>query len=319
MSMTPRSAAVSANQDENTLAAVVRALMDDLPWTRARELCRTGRVSVDGMVELDPARRVRTGMHVAVSPTAPRLRTCGLGHEAIALCDRDVVVVRKPPGIVTVPYAPGERGSLRDLAATTVRRCEGGTRSGPLRVVQRLDKDTSGLLVFARNRRAERHLQQQLRTRTVERRYLAIVHGRMGSGSFESMLVADRGDGLRGSWGRRRGQRGPAPEGARQAVTHVEVVEPLAGATLVSCSLDTGRQHQIRIHLSEAGHALVGETVYVREHPGPRIDAPRVMLHAQILGFRHPRSERWVRFFEAAPPDFCAVLERLRRPAGRAG
>jgi 23S rRNA pseudouridine1911/1915/1917 synthase len=307
-----RQSRVLPAEEGKTLAAVVRRLLDDLPWSKARQLCTTGRVLVNGEAELDPATRVREGAEVSVDPTAPRLRGRGLAEDAIVHADRDLVVVRKPAGIATAPFERGERDTLVDLARVTLRRLEGGKGAPPLRVVQRLDKETSGLLVFARTRTAERHLQQQLRAHTTERRYLALVHGKARPGRHESMLVPDRGDGLRGSWGSRRGQRGEAPEGARRAVTHVEVVETLEGCALVACSLETGRQHQIRIHLSEAGCPLVGERVYIRDYDGPRFEADRCMLHAEVLGILHPRSERRVRFEEPPPSDFESLLERLR-------
>jgi 23S rRNA pseudouridine1911/1915/1917 synthase len=118
--------------------------------------------------------------------------------------------------------------------------------------------------------------------------------------------VEDRGDGLRGS----------APEGLRAgqlAVTHVERIERLQGATLIGCRLETGRTHQIRIHLAERGHPLLGETVYVRDFKGTPIPAPRLMLHAAELGFEHPADGREM-LFEAPPPaDFEETLARLRR------
>jgi 23S rRNA pseudouridine1911/1915/1917 synthase len=296
-----------------TLASVVRRLLDDLPWSKARDLCKTGRVLVDGEAELDPATRVREGAEVSVDVAAPKLRHRGLSEDALVHADRDLVVVRKPAGIATAPFERGERDTLVDLARITLRRLEGGRGSPPLRVVQRLDKETSGLLVFARTRAAERHLQQQLRAHTVERRYLAIVHGRPRPGTHDSLLVPDRGDGLRGSWGTRRSHRGEAPKSARRAVTHVEVIERLGDCNLIACSLETGKQHQIRIHLSEAGCPLVGERVYIREHAGPLVEAGRCMLHAEVLGLIHPRSERRVRFEEPPPSDFEGLLERLRR------
>jgi 23S rRNA pseudouridine1911/1915/1917 synthase len=304
-------------EEGKTLAAVVRRLLDDLAWSKARDLCRTGRVLVDGEAKLDPATRVREGEEVSVDPAAPRLRQRGLSEDAIVHADRDLVVVRKPAGIATAPFERGEKDTLVDLARVTLRRREGGKGSPPLRVVQRLDRQTSGLLVFARTRTAERHLQGQLRAHTVERRYLALVHGQPRPGRHESLLVRDRGDGLRGSWGSRRNHRKDAPESARRAVTHVEVVETLEGFALVACSLETGRQHQIRIHLSEAGCPLVGERVYIREHEGPLIEASRCMLHAEVLGILHPRSERRVRFEQPPPSDFESLLDRLRSSQSR--
>ena len=106
-----------------------------------------------------------------------------------------------------------------------------------------------------------------------------------------------------------------APDDRKLAVTHVERREALSGATLVACRLETGRTHQIRIHLAEAGHPIVGEEVYVRSHAGPRIQAPRPMLHAAELGFEHPTLGRPMRFHMDPPEDFQRLLERLRVPS----
>jgi 23S rRNA pseudouridine1911/1915/1917 synthase len=116
--------------------------------------------------------------------------------------------------------------------------------------------------------------------------------------------VQDRGDGLRGSTDN--------VELGRESVTHVRAKEILAGATLIECALETGRTHQIRIHLSEAGHPLVGERVYVREYPGKQIPAPRLMLHAAELGFVHPVTGTELHFTEALPADMETLVASLR-------
>ena len=121
---------------------------------------------------------------------------------------------------------------------------------------------------------------------------------------IESYLVRDRGDGLRGSTWR--------PGQCKRAVTHVEVVQRLRGATLCRVRLETGKTHQIRIHLAEAGHPLVGEPVYIREHRGPVIAAPRLLLHAATLGFDHPVTGARIELSSPLPPEFTAVLEALR-------
>jgi 23S rRNA pseudouridine1911/1915/1917 synthase len=137
------------------------------------------------------------------------------------------------------------------------------------------------------------------------------------SATLRSVLVADRGDRIRGSAPEaRRRAVSRAPEGstdAREAVTHVERLEPLAGATLVACRLETGRTHQIRIQLAEAGHPLLGERVYVRDYRGKLLEAPRVMLHAAELGFEHPVTGEALRWEQPMPQDMRAVLDRLRR------
>jgi len=240
-----------------------------------------------------------------------------LAPEAIVHLDREVVIVRKPPGMLTVPFDEGDKDTLVDVTRAALRRRGRERRDGQrydpmLGVVHRLDKDTTGLLVFARTLDAKRQLAQQFRAHTVERRYVAIVHGRARDATYDTTLVRDRGDGLRGSWGAlKKKSRGEPPPDAQRAITHLRVLERAARATLVECRLETGRQHQIRIHVSEAGNPLAGERVYVREHSGAHIDAPRPMLHAKSLGFVHPRTGEAIRFEEPPPEDFVALWARL--------
>jgi 23S rRNA pseudouridine1911/1915/1917 synthase len=309
---------VTAEQAGETLAAVVREAAPGTSWSRARELCRSGRVWLDGEPATDPARRLAGGERIELRLDAPALHREAVPLDAVLHLDADVAVVRKPAGLLTVPFAGGERSereTLLSLARVAVRRLDtirGQEPNPSLRAVQRLDKDTSGLVVFARNVRAQRRLQEQLGEHSVTRRYLAVVHGAAADAVCDSLLVPDPGDGLRGSWGFLRSAPGEPPPEARNAITFVTVLERLAGATLVACELETGRQHQIRIHLAEGGHPVVGETVYIRDWRGPLIPSPRLMLHAAVLGFVHPRTGRQVRWEDPPPADFDAVLARLR-------
>lgn len=300
---------VTGEQAGLTLAALVRELVPETSWSQARQLCRSGKIWVNGEASPDPARRMAAGERVEVRRSA-----VARNRETVVHLDGDVVVVRKPAGILTVPFERRDRDTLLAFTRVAVRRIEAarGSANPTLRAVQRLDKETSGLVVFARSVQAQRHLQEQLAAHTVIRRYLAIAHGSVDDGVYESLLVPDRGDGLRGSWGRFRAERGSPPSTARQAITHVRAQERLNGATLVACELETGRQHQIRIHLAEAGHPLVGETIYIRDYKGPLLPAPRPMLHATVLGFIHPRTGRSLRFEDPPPEDFVEVLQRLR-------
>jgi 23S rRNA pseudouridine1911/1915/1917 synthase len=175
----------------------------------------------------------------------------------------------------------------------------------PLGVVHRLDKDTSGLLMFSRTLAAKKELSLQLRRHSVHRVYLALAHGHVSAGSHTSRLVPNRGDGVRGST--------QNPKLGRPSTTHLEPVEHFAGATLVRCRLETGRTHQIRIHLSEAGSPLVGEEVYIRRYAGRLIDAPRMMLHALELGFTHPTTGEVMQFRGEPPEDFQRMLASLRK------
>jgi 23S rRNA pseudouridine1911/1915/1917 synthase len=179
-----------------------------------------------------------------------------------------------------------------------------------IRAVHRLDKETSGLVVFALSPLAQDRLATQFRQHTMQRRYLAIVRGQPVSQRIESNIVRDRGDGRRGS--------GPGP--GKRAVTHVRLLEQFAGFALIECRLETGRTHQVRIHLGESGTPLVGETVYDRPLQGapgtrdvPRF--PRPALHAASLGFEHPVTGGRVSLESSPPADFKALLKRLRGQA----
>jgi len=303
---------VTAEQAGQTVAAMLREWLPGLSWSKARELVAGGQVRVDGRAVTDPAARLRQGALVERGGGAPVRRE----PELLVHLDAEVAVVRKAAGLLTVPFERTDRDTLLSRARVAIRRREasrGAAHNPALRAVQRLDKDTSGLVVFARTVAAQRHLQRQFTEHTALRRYLAVVHGTARDAVYDTVLVPDRGDGLRGSWKERRGD--PPPD-ARGAVTYVSVEKRLRGATLLSCRLETGRTHQIRIHLAEAGHPLLGETVYVRDFKGPWLPAPRLMLHATELGFVHPRTGEELRFTDPPPDDFAVAVEALRSPRG---
>ena len=296
-----------------TVAAIVRALVPDASWNKARELCASGRVTVDGALARDGAARVGAGQVVTVDPHGKKQLENVVTENDVVFSDADVIVVRKPAGVLTCPYEDEDRGTLVDRVRSYLRRTT-KSKDPFVGVVQRLDKDTTGLLVFARSMRGKRSLEAQLRAHTVLRRYEALVHAEAtGEATIRSVIVQDRGDGLRGSWGTKPFHQGEPPEDGKHAVTHVRALEVLDGATRIECRLETGRQHQIRIHLAEAGHPLVGEAVYIRDYGGPRIEAPRPMLHARELGFEHPADGRKGHWEEPLPEDFQRVTERLRR------
>lgn len=320
----------------SALDSAVRVLFD-LSWGRARDLVRRGKVTVDGRSVTNPLARVRAGTVVGIDLAAPRVTTNDFPKEGFVHVDPHLVVVEKPSGVSTVAFDPegmgasvarraqrGEEMALSERVSAALTRRE-RLRGAPatLGVVHRLDKETSGLLVFTRTWAAKKDLMQAFRLHTVHRRYLAIVHGDLKNTTFRSHFVPDRGDGLRGSVEKRHGRKhAVGSEKTQLAVTHVEVVERLPGTqagipcTLVACVLETGRTHQIRIHLSEAGHPVVGDRVYTRDHlrdSGVLVTAPRLMLHAAELGFVHPGTEREMRWSSELPPDMQKVLDRLRK------
>jgi 23S rRNA pseudouridine1911/1915/1917 synthase len=296
-----------------TLAAVLRRRLPGRSWTDVKRLCATGKIRLDGEVILDPALRVRAGQRLDLRPTARKPVTTPPGFR-IVFEDAHVVIIEKPSGISSVPYERKETGTAMDLVRATWRQSGKRAAAAPLHIVHRIDKDTSGLLCFAKTRLAERALHQVFQRHTASRAYLAVAQGEVSAARIESRLVPDRGDGIRGST--------QHPGQGQAAVTHVEPLKRLRGATLCRVRLETGRTHQIRIHLAERGHPLVGETVYIRDlfRAGrPQMSAPRLMLHAALLGFPHPVTGAPIELRAPPPEDFLAVLEPLGGSLGDCG
>jgi len=285
-----------------TLAAFVKA-QTGAAWSVAKRHVTTGKVFVDGACVTQIDHRLTAGQQVELRMAAPKPRDPEREGELV-FDDTHVVVIDKPAGVNSVPYEERETGTAMDLIRGAWRRMGKPATSVPLHVVHRIDRATSGLLMFAKTKKAELGLAAQLRSHAMERQYICVAHGVVTSRRIESHLVPDRGDGIRGSTTR-------VSQGKR-AVTHVEAREALRGATLCAVRLETGKTHQIRIHLAEAGHPLVGETVYIRDYAGPLITSARLMLHAATLGFVHPVTGEHVALSSPLPPDFTAVVDRLR-------
>jgi 23S rRNA pseudouridine1911/1915/1917 synthase len=288
-----------------TVAAFVKERAG-VPWSVAKRHVTSGKVFVDGKRVTEIDHRLTAGQSVELRMAAPR------PHDperegVLVYDDPHVVVIDKPSGVSSVPYDERETGTAMDLIRGAWRRMGKPATQVPLHVVHRIDRATSGLLAFAKTKRAEIEMGAQLRAHAMEREYRCVAHGIVAPGRIESFLVADRGDGLRGSTSR--------TEQGKRAVTHVEVVRALRGATLCAIRLETGKTHQIRIHLAESGHPLVGEEVYIRDFAGPMIPSPRLMLHAATLGFAHPITGQPVRLSSELPPDFAAMMGTLATSA----
>jgi 23S rRNA pseudouridine1911/1915/1917 synthase len=306
-----------------------------LPRSVVRRLLAAQSVRINGKVCHDPHWRLQRGQRVQVrmpqaprkekTSPAPRPRPPQGPQPILRYVDEHVVVVEKPAGLTTMRHAEdvaefGARAkkflppTLADLLPDLLAGRSPGKRTS-VRAVHRLDKETSGLVVFARTVEAEGHLGRQFRTHTIERRYMAVVRGQAADARIESWLVRDRGDGRRGS--------STIPSQGQRAVTHVRVLETLGDYTLVECRLETGRTHQVRIHLGEAGTPLCGERIYDRPlHGKPLADGSgmkRVALHAALLGFVHPASGKPMQWTSPLPKDMAALVKRLRSPSRNAG
>ncbi len=300
-----------------------------LPRDKVLGLIRQRQVRIGGTPCTQPRRRLVMGQRVQVAapavktasrPRAPSPRPHDSTPDVVVrYADEHIVVVDKPAGLTTMRHPEeaaefGARGrrflppTLADLLPPLLAATPGGGR--PVIPVHRLDKDTSGLVVFARTPQAARHLGQQFRAHTVDRLYLALTRGPARAGRIESWLLRDRGDGRRGS--------SPVAGQGQQALTHVRVVEELGDYTLIECRLETGRTHQVRIHLGEAGTPLCGDRLYDRPlHGRPLPDgsgARRVALHAAVLGLVHPATGKSMRWTSPLPRDMASLLQRLRKP-----
>ncbi|HEY0709378.1 MAG TPA: RluA family pseudouridine synthase [Polyangia bacterium] len=301
-----------------TLAAALRAHLPAHSWAAVRRLCVSGKVRVDERQVVDPAFRLAGGEAIAWRMNARDVRRDERASVRIVHEDRHLVVIEKPEGINSVPYERKDTGTALDLIREVWRLKGRDATSTPLYTVHRIDKDTSGLLVFAKTKLCERGLHLVFKQHEADREYIAVAQGHVRPGRIESRLVPDRGDGIRGSTRQSGGygKRGnPNSDEGQLSVTHVSVEESLPHATICRIRLETGRTHQIRIHLSEAGHPLVGETVYIRDllrAGGTPIASPRLLLHAATLGFTHPVTGEALAFTSPLPDDFVRVLERLR-------
>jgi 23S rRNA pseudouridine1911/1915/1917 synthase len=291
-----------------------------LSYSRAKQAVESGQVTVDGGVVQDAGALVGASSRVVFDAGKPRLRRPEKRTVEIVHADEDVAVAVKPAGLLTQPTPEREQDTLVSRVSLALARRAG--ERPYVAVVQRLDRDTSGLVVFATSRRGLESLQAQLADRSLGRVYEAVVEGEMEgeAGTFDQDLV---GDGTH----RRRWIAHPGEEG-RPAVTHWRVVRRFGGATLVRVTLETGRTHQIRIHFAASGHPVVGERVYRRrERERSDIEFPRLALHAAEIAFRHPADGRSLRFEAPRPADLAGLVEKLRRrphtprpegrPAGR--
>lgn len=286
----------------------------DLSRSRLKQLIEAGAVAGQGRAVTDPAHKVKAGLEVVVV-IPPPIYAEPLG-QAIPLTivyeDEHVIVIDKPAGLVVHPAAGNRDGTLVNAliahCGESLRGIGGELRPG---IVHRIDKDTSGLIVAAKTERAHRSLGKQFAAHAVERVYTAIVWG----------MPRERSGTIDGAVGRsplNRQKMTVLRVGGKPARTHYKVIETFGTtASLVECRLETGRTHQVRVHLAHIGHPLIGDPVYGRPRtiPGLEIGIKRQALHATVLGFQHPASHKVLRFESVLPSDFSELSNALRRLA----
>lgn len=300
------------------LDRLIAARLPALSRSRVKALIEAGQVSdgASGATITDPSRRVKPGQAFAVAVPAARDSVPEAQEMALEIVyeDDDLVVLNKPAGMVVHP-APGNPD--RTLVNALLAHCGDGLQGigGVKRpgIVHRLDKDTSGLMVVAKNDLAHASLSKQFAERTIERLYRAVVWGvpRPAAGVIDGPIGRDP---------RNRKRMAVVTKGGKPARTRYRVVRRLAGghASLVECKLETGRTHQIRVHMAKAGHPVIGDPLYAGRHGRPRkelADAAKTLsrqaLHAGILGFLHPRTGKSLHIEQRNPHDFNALISSL--------
>jgi 23S rRNA pseudouridine1911/1915/1917 synthase len=263
----------------------------------ARHALEHGKITLDGMPTADASRDV-TGYTVRYQPSAPRI---SVGRDpTVVWYDSELAVVNKPAHMLAVD-APGRRRETNIVGWAA-------QLWGAAYPVHRLDEQTSGLMLVARTRRAQLYLKDDLQRHAVLRRYLAIVRHIFGAQPqhYDSVFVRNRGDGRRGS--------GDAEAAGKRAITKVRLVQALErDASVVEAQLQTGRTHQVRIHLAEAGFPILGDWLYAPQ--GTARSSARLALHAWHLAFVHPATGESMQFRAPLPDD----LERLRRKLAGSG
>lgn len=300
---------VIADQPGERLDAFLARTGENLSRSAAQKLIEEGHVLLNGK----PGKkndRLNEGDRVSYS--IPEAKPVDIVPTEMPLEivyeDEDVLVINKPKGLVVHPAA----GHSDDTLVNGLLYAMGDSLSGingELRpgIVHRIDKDTSGLLAVAKNDYAHTMLASQLKDHTMARTYEAIVCGNLkeDSGTVDAPIGRHPSD---------RKKMCVTQRGSRNAVTHWEVVQRYRGYTHIRCKLETGRTHQIRVHMAYIGHPILGDTVY--GHKKPELGQTSQCLHAGALCFRHPRDGRPVMVFAPLPQYFQDVLEKLRKMSG---
>lgn len=286
----------------NRIDKALATLQPDWSRTQIQQWVKEEHVKVNDMA-IKPNYKVKAGDHVSVEQ--PEIEEYDVEaenlHLEIVYEDQDVLVVNKPVGMVVHPSAGHVSGTLVNglmYQVTDLSGINGIMRPG---IVHRIDKDTSGLLMVAKNDKAHVSLVNQLVAKSVNRVYTALVHGHIphDNGTIDAPIGRDKRD----------RQRMAVVDDGKNAVTHFKVLERFGAYTLVECRLETGRTHQIRVHMKYIGYPLVGDPKYGQRKT---IDFGGQVLHAGTVGFDHPTTDEYMEFTATLPENYQQLLNELR-------
>lgn len=307
-------ARIGAGQAGMRLDKAIADLLPDFSRERIKALIVSGALSTHGGVAVrDPARKVADGDHFSLSVPPPVPAEAAAQDIPLTVVHEDdhLIVIDKPAGLVVHPAAGNLDGTLVNAllahCAGQLSGIGGVARPG---IVHRIDKDTSGLIVAAKTDRAHEGLARQFKDHSIRRRYLALVHGlpERASGRIEASVGRSDSD--------RKKMAVVRPGLGKHAVTHFTVRQRLDRSALVECRLETGRTHQVRVHMAHIGHALLGDPVYARGQSRhrdllQRLQFHRQALHAAELGFIHPVDGSELVFASAIPRDMQELFSHL--------
>lgn len=297
---------VSPEQEGQRIDALSAAQVDTLTRSGAQKLLADGHILVNGK-PAEKARKTRAGDQIDIHIPAPSPITAVAQDIPLSIVyeDEDLLVVDKPKGMVVHPAPGNPDGTLVNAllfhCGDRLSGINGEIRPG---IVHRIDKDTSGLLVVAKNDTAHVGLQEQIQAHSFTREYRAVVHGNIkdDEGTIDAPIGRNPKD---------RKKMAVTREHSREAVTHFEVLERFGNYTYIKCRLETGRTHQIRVHMAYKGHPVAGDPLY-----GPA-NTPKSLngqcLHAGLIGFIHPRTGEYMEFTSELPETFTAFLRGLER------
>lgn len=315
-----RALTVADGDDQTRIDHLLTEVFTDLSRSQIQRLIREGHVIVEGRpLPIKANLRVSPGdqITVTVPPPAPLVPVAEDLPIGILYDDADLVVVNKPAGMVVHPAVGHSGGTLVNALLHHVRGLSGAAGDDRPGIVHRLDKGTSGVIVIAKHDAAHRELARQFHDREVTKDYLALVWGAMKPGQTMNKAI--------GRDPRHRTKMSTRGTHTRAAITTIVSVEPLRGVTLATVRIGTGRTHQIRVHLSEAGHAVVGDDTYggVKHHPLVHLRAvsklTRPFLHAWRLTIVHPTTGVPMTFEAPMPEDLTSLLSVLRNIDTKAG
>lgn len=292
-------------EDLKRMDGVISSSLDGLSRSYIQKLIEKGAVKVNGVVETSKKIKLKTGTLIEIEIPEPEVLSVEAEDIPIEIVydDDDILVVNKPIGMVVHPAPGNYTGTLVNALmfySEKLSSINGVVRPG---IVHRIDKDTSGLLMIAKTNHAHNHLSAQLKAHTTTRKYIAIVHGKINedTGTISAPIARSTKDRLKMAVDESNG---------REAITHFKVIERFKNYTFIECQLETGRTHQIRVHLSYIKHPLVGDLSYGVKKP--KIKNNGQLLHAKTLGFIHPTTEKYVEFDSEIPELFEIVLKKIR-------